>query len=162
MISNANGNATWQQLSASNVAIPETITIQDLDIPVCNSSPFGTTGNIFRTINGVNTTITWTILARQTTACSTAVISGNTVVLAPAKPEKLQVRFDFSPPLPFVPTGIMFSPYNNSEFPDTFAINYALKSQSSMTLNITRTDVLGETTATCWMGQFYFDAVNIN
>lgn len=162
LVSDANGNATWQQLSASNVSIPDLVTIQDLDIPICGSTSVGSTGSIVRSIKGVSTTITWTILSRQTTASSTTVISGNTVLLAPAKPEKLQVRYDFSPQLPFNPSGIMFAPYNNSSYPDTFTINYALKSQSSMTVNITRTDVMGDTSATCWMGQFYFDAIIIN
>lgn len=162
LVSDANGNATWQQLTASNISVPDLVTIQDLDIPICGSSAVGNTGTITRTIKGVSTTITWTIIARQTTAGSTAVISGNTVLLAPAKPEKLQVRYDFSPQLPFNPTGIMFSPYNNSSYPDTFTINYASKSQSSMTVNITRTDVMGDTSAACWLGQFYFDAIIIN
>lgn len=162
LVSDANGNATWQQLTASNVSVPDLVTIQDLDIPVCGSVSVGSTGTLTRNIKGVSTTITWTVLARQTTASSTAVISGNTVLLAPAKPEKLQVRFDFSPQLPFNPTGIMFSPYNNSSYPDTFTINYASKSQSSMTVNITRTDVMGDTSAVCWLGQFYFDAIIIN
>ncbi|MES2862686.1 MAG: hypothetical protein V4666_01070 [Bacteroidota bacterium] len=162
LVSDANGNASWQQLTASNVSVPDLVVVQDLDIPICGTSPIGTTGTMTRMIKGVSTTITWTVLARQTTAGTSAVISGNTVLLAPAKPEKLQVRFDFSPQLPFPPTGIMFSPYNNSSYPDTFTINYALKSQSSMTVNITRTDVMGDTTATCWLGQFYFDAILIN
>lgn len=162
LVSDANGNATWQQLTASNVSVPDLVTIQDLDIPICGSVAVGNTGTIVRNIKGVSTTITWTILSRQTTAGSTAVISGSTVLLAPAKPEKLQVRYDFSPQLPYNPTGIMFSPYNNSSYPDTFTINYASKSQSSMTVNITRTDVMGDTSATCWLGQFYFDAIIIN
>ena len=162
LVSDANGNASWQQLTASNVSVPDLVVVQDLDIPICGTSPIGTTGTITRMIKGVSTTITWTVLARQTTAGTSAVISGNTVLLAPAKPEKLQVRFDFSPQLPFPPTGIMFSPYNNSSFPDTFTINYALKSQSSMTVNITRTDIMGDNTAICWLGQFYFDAILIN
>lgn len=162
LVSDANGNATWQQLTASNVSVPDLVTIQDLDIPICGSVAVGTTGTIVRNIKGVSTTITWTVLARQTTTGSTASISGNTVLLAPAKPEKLQVRYDFSPQLPYNPTGIMFSPYNNSSYPDTFTINYASKSQSSMTVNITRTDVMGDTSAVCWLGQFYFDAIIIN
>ncbi|MCG2612400.1 hypothetical protein LZZ90_12870 [Flavobacterium sp. SM15] len=162
LVSDANGNATWQQLTASNVSIPDLVSIQDLDIPVCGSISVGSTGSVTRTIKGVSTTITWTVLSRQTTAGSTASISGSTVLLAPAKPEKLQVRYDFSPQLPFNPSGIMFAPYNTSSYPDTFTINYASKSQSSMTLNITRTDALGDTSAACWMGQFYFDAIIIN
>jgi len=162
LVSDANGNASWQQLTASNVSVPDLVVVQDLDIPICGSSPVGTTGTMTRMIKGVSTTITWTVLARQTTAGTSTVISGNTVLLAPARPEKLQVRFDFSPQLPFPPTGIMFSPYNNSSFPDTFTINYALKSQSSMTVNITRTDIMGDNTAICWLGQFYFDAILIN
>ncbi|MGX7668946.1 hypothetical protein [Flavobacterium pedocola] len=162
LVSDANGNATWQQLSASNISIPDMVTVQDLDIPACNFNAIGATGSIVRNIKGVSTTITWTVLEKQTTAGSTAVVGGYTVLLAPAYNEKLQVRYDFSPQLPFPPTGIMFSPYNTSEYPDTFTINYAAKSQSSMTVNITRVDTLGDTSSNCWEGQFYFDAIIIN
>nr|WP_294937763.1 hypothetical protein [uncultured Flavobacterium sp.] len=162
LVSDASGNATWQQLTASSVSIPDLVVVQDMTIPICSSSPAGTTGSFTTSIKGVSTTVTWTILQRVTTASSTASISGNTVLLAPAKPEKLQVRYDFSPQLPFLPTGLMFSPYNNSSYPDTFNINYGNKSQTSITANIVRTDALGDTTATCWMGQFYFDLILIN
>lgn len=162
LVSDANGNATWQQLTASNVSIPDLVVVQDMTIPVCSSSPAGTTGSFSTTIKGVSTTVTWTVLQRVTTASSTAVVSGNTVLLAPAKPEKLQIRYDFSPQLPFIPSGLIFAPYNNSSYPDTFNINYANKSQSSITTNIVRTDALGDTSATCWMGQFYFDMILIN
>jgi len=162
LVSDANGNATWQQLTASNVSIPDLVVVQDMTIPVCSSSPAGTTGSFSTTIKGVSTTVTWTVLQRVTTVSSTAVVSGNTVLLAPAKPEKLQIRYDFSPQLPFIPSGLIFAPYNNSSYPDTFNINYANKSQSSITTNIVRTDALGDTSATCWMGQFYFDMILIN
>lgn len=162
LVSDANGNATWQQLTANNVSIPDLVVVQDMTIPVCSSSPVGTTGSFSTTVKGVSTTVTWTILQRVTTASSTALISGNTVLLAPAKPEKLQIRYDFSPQLPFTPSGLIFAPYNNSSYPDTFNINYSNKSQTSITTNIVRTDALGDTSATCWMGQFYFDIILIN
>lgn len=162
LVSDASGNATWQQLTASNVSIIDLVPIQDLQIPICSTVSVGSTGNFSTTIKGVVTTVTWTILSRQTTAGSTAVISGNTVLLAPAKAERMQVRYDFSPQLPFNPTGFMFSPFNNSSYPDTFSLNYAAKSQSSVTMNITRTDMLGDTSAVCWTGQFLFDAIIMN
>lgn len=154
LVSDASGNATWQQITASSLSMPELVFIQDLEIPICSSVIVGSTGNYVRTIKGVSTTVTWTVLQRQT---SSAVAAG-----VPLKAERLQVQYDFSPQLPFVPSGFMFSPYNNSSYPDTFSLNYALKSQNSLTMNITRSDVLGDTSAACWTGQFYFDAIIMN
>lgn len=154
LVSDASGNATWQQITASSLSMPELVFIQDLEIPICGSVAVGSTGSYNRTIKGVSTTVTWTVLQRQTSAAI--------AVAAPLRAERLQVRYDFSPQLPFVPSGFMFSPYNNSSYPDTFSLNYALKSQSSLTMNITRSDVLGDTTAACWLGQFYFDAIIMN
>jgi hypothetical protein len=160
LTSDANGGATWQNLTAANLSIPDLAIVQDIPIPMCASTLVGSTGNFVTTIRGVSTTVTWTITKRTTTTGSTAIIGGNTVLLAPAKAEKLQVRYDFSPELPFNPTGLVFSPYNNNNAnPDVFNINYSVKSASSITANIVRTDVYGETTAECWAGQFYFDLI---
>lgn len=58
---------------------------------------------------------------------------------------------------------MIFNAQNNSGFPDTFTLNYAAKSQSSITVNITRNDTLGNgTTTTCWGGQFNFDVMIMN
>ena len=163
LVSDAIGNATWQNLTASSITnMPDLVSIQGMVIPICNSVSNGSSGSFSIPIRGVNTTVTWTILSRQTTAGAVVNISGNNVLTAPARPERLQVRYDFSPQLPFNPKGFIFSAYNNSSFPDTFGLNYAAKSQSSVTMNITRTDIIGDQSASCWNGQFYFDILMTN
>lgn len=163
LVSDATGNASWQNLTANSITnMPDLVSIQGMVIPICNSVSNGSTGSYVIPIRGVNTTVTWTILSRQTTAGAVANISGNNVLLAPARPERLQVRYDFAPQLPFNPKGFIFSAYNNSSFPDTFSLNYAAKSQSSVTMNITRTDIIGDQSASCWNGQFYFDILMTN
>jgi len=105
--------------------------------------------------------VNWEVLARQTKSGS-AVVSGNTVALAAVNAERLQVRYDFSPQLPFSPQAIIFSANNSSGFPDTFVLNYAAKSQSSITINIARADLFASQTSNCWQGQFYFDVFMTN
>lgn len=160
LISDANGNATWQQLSNSNISdIPNLAAFERMEIPICNNITTGSTGSFNITIRGVNTTVSWEILSRQTTVGTVATISGNDVLLAPYNPERLQVRYDFAPALPFTPRGLIFSANNDSSFPDTFSLNYAAKSANSITMNITRTDVFGDQSSDCWQGQFYFDVL---
>lgn len=160
LISDANGNATWQQLTATNIGnFPQLIPVQGLEIPVCDNNTIGSSGNFNVSVNGVPTTVTWNIIGRQTTAGSVVTINGNNVIAAPYRPERLQVRYDFAPALPFPPGGLIFSANNSSSFPDTFSLNYALKTANSITMNITRTDIYGDQTANCWAGQFYFDMV---
>lgn len=163
LTSDASGNATWQSLTNSSISdIPIMASIEGLEIPICNDETTGSTGSFSVTVKGVPTTVSWEILARRTKS-SSATISGNNVALAEVKAERLQVRYDFSPQLPFSPQAIIFSANNNSGFPDTFVLNYANKSQSSITVNIARTDVFAEQSgASCWQGQFYFDIFMTN
>lgn len=160
LVSDANGNATWQALNNSNISdIPNIAEFQTMEIPICNNYSVGSTGSFSVDIRDTSTTVSWEILAQQTTAGAVATISGNTVLLAPARPERLQVRYDFSPALPFTPSGLVFSANNSSAFPDTFSLNYAAKSATSFTMNITRTDIIGDQSSNCWQGQFYFDVL---
>jgi len=158
LTSDANGNGRWTTLTSNEISdIPNIATIDTMEIPICDSNSVGSTGTFNTTIKGVATTVTWEILQQQTTAGQIATISGQDVLVAPFLPERLQVRYDFSPNLPFNPNGIIFSANNTSTHPDTFSLNYASKSQASIIMNITRTDTFGDTSASCWAGQFYFD-----
>jgi len=163
LTSDANGNASWQPLTNSSITdIPLLTSFQGMEIPLCDFVVIGSTGNFNVTIQGVVTTVNWEVLDRSTTIGTTVVISGNEVLLAPHNPERLQVRYDFAPDLPFAPNGLLFTANNTSSYPDTFSLNYAAKSATSITMNITRTDRFGENnggTVNCWRGQFYFDVL---
>ncbi len=158
LTSDASGNATWVGLSSSQISdIPDIVTISGMEIPACDSSVVGTTGSFNTTIRGTSTTVSWEVLLRQDTTGQVVNVGGTNVLAAPFNPERLQIRYDFSPSLPFNPEGMIFSANNNSTWPDTFSLNYANKSINSITMNITRTDRFGDTSANCWQGQFFFD-----
>jgi len=162
LVSDANGNATWQQLTNSSISnLPQMASFQGMRIPVCGSVNVGSTGSFGVTINGVLTTVNWEVLVQNTAVGTTKVdVDGDELLLAPYNPERLQVRYDFSPVLPFTPQSLIFTANNNSSYPDTFSLNYASKSASSIKVNITRTDVFGDDGGVlykCWQGQYYFD-----
>ena len=160
LMSDANGDATWQQLTNSSISdIPTLASFQGMIIPICNNVTAGSTGNFTVDIKGVTTTVNYEVLGRETTAGKVVNISGSDVLLAPHVPERLQVRYDFTPALPFNPRSIIFTANNSSSFPDTFSLNYAAKSVNSITVNITRTDRFGDQSSACWQGQFYFDVL---
>lgn len=163
LTSDATGNATWQPITNSSIAdIPLMATIPGIVIPICDNVSAGSTGSFSVTIKGIPTTISWEVLLKQGKSGSTNV-SGQQVANAEVLAERLQVRYDFSPQLPFNPNGFIFSANNNSGHPDVFVLNYANKSQSSITVNIARVDRFAEQSgATCWLGQFYFDAFMTN
>jgi hypothetical protein len=163
LTSDASGNASWQSITNSSISdIPIMASIQGMVIPICNSISSGSTGSFSVNIKGVPTTVSWNILLKQGKSGST-LVSGQQVANAEVKAERIQVRYTFSPQLPFSPQGIIFSANNNSGFPDTFVLNYANKSQTSITVNIARTDVYAEQSgANCWTGQFYFDVFMTN
>jgi hypothetical protein len=163
LTSDASGNASWQSITNSSISdIPIMASIQGMVIPICNSISSGSTGSFTVNIKGVPTTVNWNVLLKQGKSGSTNV-SGQQVANAEVKAERIQVRYTFSPQLPFNPQGIIFSANNNSGFPDTFVLNYANKSQTSITVNIARTDVFAEQSgANCWTGQFYFDVFMTN
>lgn len=159
LTSDGNGNATWQPITNTSITdIPLMASIPGMVIPICNNISAGSTGSFSITIKGVPTTVNWEVLIKQAKSGSTNV-SGQQVANAEVLAERLQVRYDFSPQLPFNPNGFIFSANNNSGHPDVFVLNYANKSQSSITVNIARVDRFAEQSgASCWQGQFYFDA----
>lgn len=167
LMSDANGNATWQLITNSSISdIPNMASVQGMEIPICNNYSSGSTGSFNVTIKGVPTTVNWTIQNKQIKSGTATVTdtggTTRTVALAPITAERLQVKYDFSPQLPFNPLGIIFNAYNDSGYPDTFIINYAASSQSSITVNIARGDLFASTTSNCWQGQFYFDVFMTN
>ena len=163
LTSDASGNASWQSITNSSISdIPIMASVQGMIIPICNDVSVGTTGSFSTTIKGVPTTVSWEVLARQQKSAS-QLVSGNQLARAEILAERLQVRYDFSPQLPFNPNGFIFSANNNSGHPDVFVLNYANKSQSSVTINIARVERFAEQSgANCWTGQFYFDAFITN
>ncbi|NQY30158.1 MAG: hypothetical protein HRT69_11900 [Flavobacteriaceae bacterium] len=163
LISDANGNASWQPLTNSSISdIPLIASFQGMEIPICDNVVVGNTGIFNITVKGVATIVNWEVLVQNTAIGTTVNISGNDVLLAPYNAERLQVRYDFTPALPFTPSGLIFTANNTSSFPDTFSLNYAAKSDTSITMNITRTDKFGDHvggSVNCWRGQFYFDVL---
>lgn len=143
LTSDAFGNANWQ-FGSSIVAL------NGMRIPICNTTTVGSSGSFVVSVLGVSTTVTWTILARDLSVAS-----------FPSNTQRLQVRYDFSPMLPFYPNGLSITSIGVSGSPDTFTLNYASKSQSSIIMNINRVDVVG-TGSACWTSQFYFDALLVN
>jgi hypothetical protein len=144
--SDASGNASWQ-----TSGLPNIIAFQSMIIPICNNVSVNSTGSFIIPISGVSTTVSWTVLVK-TIATTTA----------PFNAEKLQVKYDFNPVLPTTPSGIIFTGKNSGGYPDTFSINYASASTSSLTINITRNDIIANNTSPCWQGQFLFDVMIMN
>lgn len=74
--------------------------------------------------------------------------------------QKLVVEYNFSPSLPFSPSMVFITPYNNSSYPDTFDINYTIATNSKLRVNITRVDITStDDWYNCWAGSFYFDLI---
>ncbi len=166
LVSDVNGNASWQDVNETSIGgSRKTNAISSMTIPVCKTVVIGDSGNFNVLINGSTVVVTWTILARDTFVGQTQdyTVSGTTynVLKANYRSERLQVRYDFASPLPFFPDGILFTAFNNQDYPDTFNINYALKSRTSITANISRVDKHGDIFdgVECWGGQFYFDFI---
>lgn len=167
LMSDTSGNATWQQLTNSNIAdIPNIASVQGMSIPICNNISVGSTGSFSVNVKGIPTNVSWEVLNKQTKSGSVSVTdtggTTRTVALAPITAERLQVRYTFNPQLPFNPLGIIFNAYNDSGFPDTFVLNYAASTQNSITVNIARADLFASSTSNCWQGQFYFDLLMTN
>lgn len=163
LTSDASGNASWQSITNSSISdIPLIASINGLVIPICENVSVGSTGSFLVNIKGVPTTVNWEVLLKQSKSGSQSV-AGNQLARAEIKAERLQVRYNFNPQLPFNPNGFIFSANNNSDHPDVFVLNYANKSQTSFTVNIARTDIFAEQSgANCWLGQFYFDVFMTN
>lgn len=186
LLSDASGNASWHQLNNEIIIdIPLIAAFGGMQIPICNDIIEGSTGSFQIPIKGIQTTVSWNIIKRETSENSMvnaisnidfdpgnrnpyrapSLIPTTTPVLkAYLDAERLQVQYNFNPPLPFEPRGFIFSANNNSNFPDTFTLNYARKSQSSVTINITRNDRFGheEPGLECWTGEFFFDVFMTN
>lgn len=162
LTSDANGNATWQTLTNTSIPnLPQIIAVSGITIPVCQFVNVNSTGSQTKTINGVNTTITWRVLQKQVT---NSTITANTptgtaqVSPGPINAERLQVEYTFNPPLPFAPNTIMFTVNNSSSLPDVFSLNYASKANNRILVNIARSDIyVNSSASSCWQGQFYFD-----
>lgn len=76
LTSDASGNATWQDNN-----LPMISAFQGMIIPICANVSTNSTGSFVIPINGVNTTVSWTVLSKQTSNAS-----------FPIKAERLQVR----------------------------------------------------------------------
>lgn len=167
LISDAIGNATWQELSNESIVdLPLLAAFGGMKIPTCDNAFIDQTDTFVIPIRGVSTTVRWKIIQRTTTTGSTHNVGTPEnpvyVLKAPNNAERLQVDYTFNPPLPFEPKGLIFSANNNSNYPDTFSLNYAFKSQERIRMNITRNDKFGDTSSQCWQGEFYFDVFLMN
>ncbi|HET8887162.1 MAG TPA: hypothetical protein VFM70_12505 [Salinimicrobium sp.] len=131
----------------SQNVMPNFFAISGLVIPICRNYSQGSTGSFQTQVNGTNYNVNWRILFKTTGTQS-----------YPLKAQRLQVKYDFNPPLPFKPDGFSLSGYNDSNYPDTFSLNYTDNSAESITVNITRTDMTSsDENKNCWAGQFFFD-----
>ncbi|MFI2743710.1 hypothetical protein ACG2LH_13295 [Zhouia sp. PK063] len=154
-----------------------------MQIPECSSHNSGDTGNFTLIGSDGNTyTITWQIISKSTGSGSSTVTvldgiesyfyqSGNlyfknptyhseTIATYPVKPERLQVKYSFLPTLPYKPDGFGLTAYNpnlSGSNTTAFSLNYTDVSQSSITINITRTDISSGENGSCWSGNYYFD-----
>ena len=127
--------------------MPNYFAISGLVIPVCRNYDQGSTGNFSTVVNGVTYQVNWQILFKTRGTQN-----------FPLKAQRLQVKYNFNPPLPFEPDGFSLTGYNDSNYPDTFSLNYTENSSQSITVNITRTDMTSsDENNNCWAGQFYFD-----
>jgi|GEM_PF-3871823 len=143
-------------------------------IPICQNYNENDTGSFTTTANGTSYTVNWEIIVKdvgsvsnsQTVVTSVSNNSGNvsstssTIEIPnyPLKAQRLQVKYQFTPHLPFNPNGFNLTAYNNSNYPDTFSLNYTAADETEITVNITRTDqTSADENKNCWAGQFYFD-----
>lgn len=132
--------------------LPIMLGFKRMQIPVCNSVNVGSSGNFSQTVNGINYTITWAVLKKGT---GTAANLSST-----ERAQKLQVRYSFSPALPFTPSALFMTGYSELATNEvTFALNYANVSANSLTVNIVRTEMnSAESPITnCWNTVSFFD-----
>lgn len=132
----------------SQNVMPNFFGITGLVVPICGSNGVGGTGNFQVEVNNIMYSVSWEILLKSI---------GTQVY--PLRGQSLQVRYEFTPPLPFVPDGFSLTAYNNSNYPDTFNISYDTDyTQDYIIVNISRTDITStDENGSCWGGQFYFD-----
>ena len=126
--------------------------VNTVPIPICRSISIGSTGSSSITILGTTYTINWQVMDKNVgTGANNTSNEGS---------QKLIVEYNFSPNLPFSPSMIFITPYNNSTYPDTFDINYTIASNNKLRVNITRVDTSStDDVYSCWGGSFYFDLI---
>ncbi|SEQ15538.1 hypothetical protein [Flavobacterium urocaniciphilum] len=132
--------------------LPIMLGFQRMQIPVCNSVNVGSTGSFVQTVNGVNYTISWRVIIKGTGTAAN--------LPATERAQRLQVRYDFSPALPFTPSALFMTGYSEVATNEvTFALNYANVSANSLTVNIVRTEMnSAESPASnCWSTTNLFD-----
>lgn len=126
--------------------------VNTVPIPICRNVSVGSTGSSSITILGTTYTINWQVMDKTVgTGANNANNEGS---------QKLIVEYNFSPSLPFSPSMVFITPYNNSTYPDTFDINYTIANSNKLRVNITRVDVSStDDVYSCWGGSFYFDLI---
>lgn len=137
--------------------LPVILAFQRMQIPPCNSIFVGSTGSYLQTAGGITYTVSWTVLVKDT---GTAANLANN-----EKAQKLQIRYNFSPALPFTPTALfMTANSETSTDGDTYSLNYAGVSSTSLTVNITRTDMNSAEaiSSNCWGASYFFDLMILN
>ena len=137
--------------------LPVILAFQRMQIPPCNSIFVGSTGSYLQTAGGITYTVSWTVLVKDT---GTAANLANN-----EKAQKLQIRYNFSPALPFTPTALfMTANSETSTDGDTYSLNYAGVSSTSLTVNITRTDMNSAEaiSSNCWGASYLFDLMMLN
>ena len=159
-------NGAWRGFSTDRPVL-----IEKMVIPRCHKyagdSGNALTGTFSTTVDGTPTTVTWRMRwDRRQTNTGSVNISGNDVVSAPAKSEKIEVKYEFSPPLPFTPRSVMYTSYKDTSannYPDTFVISTVKATNSLLRVNISRTDIYGEPgNNDCWWAEdLKFDALII-
>ena len=137
--------------------LPVILAFQRMQIPPCNSISVGSSGSYTQVAAGVTYTVTWNVLVKDT---GTAANLANN-----EKAQKLQVRYNFSPALPFTPTALFMTA--NSEVAsdgNTFSLNYASVTSTSLTVNITRTEMNSaeSISSNCWAASYFFDLMILN
>lgn len=160
-VSSSSTNTSGLTIGTDNqvykTVLPVILGFQRMQIPACNSISVGSTGNFTQTTGGVTYTVSWTILVKDTGTVANQINN--------EKAQKLQVRYNFSPALPFTPTALFMTA--NSEVAtdgNTFSLNYASVTSSSLTVNITRTEMNSaeSISSNCWAASYFFDLMILN
>lgn len=142
---------TGNKIVTKKTSIPFFV-VNTIPIPICSLVSIGSTGSSSITILGTTYTINWTVMGK-----SVGTGANNT---SDEESQKLIVEYNFSPSLPFSPSMVFITPYNNSAYPDTFDINYTIATNNKLRANITRVDISStDDWYNCWAGSFYFDLI---
>lgn len=160
-VANSTTNTSGLTIGTDNIVyktvLPVILGFQRMQIPPCNSISVGSTGSFTQTTGGITYTVGWSVLVKDTG--TSANLANN------EKAQKLQVRYTFSPALPFTPTALFMTA--NSEVAtdgNTFSLNYANVTSTSLTVNITRTEMNSaeSISSNCWAASYFFDLMILN